>query len=244
MRVLIVDDEPLARHRLRRLLADLASVEVIGEAANGDEALAACRADQPQVVLLDIRMPGRDGMAVARELADWEQAPAVVFCTAYDEYAVDAFEANAIGYLLKPVNRDKLAQALSKARRLTATDLQQASQLREDGVRRLHISARSRRGVELLPMVEARYFIADHKYVTVIHPGGELLIDDTLKELEEEFAPELLRVHRNALVALAHVQGLERVELGQYRVRLAGVECGPLVSRRHLPAVKKMLTGI
>ncbi|MDX9875432.1 MAG: response regulator, partial [Spongiibacteraceae bacterium] len=107
MKVLIVDDEPLARQRLRRLLAEVSSVSVVGEAGNGDEALRACRELQPQLVLLDIRMPGRDGMAVARELAGWEQAPAVVFCTAYDEYAVDAFEANAIGYLLKPVNRDK-----------------------------------------------------------------------------------------------------------------------------------------
>ncbi|MDX9875732.1 MAG: LytTR family DNA-binding domain-containing protein, partial [Spongiibacteraceae bacterium] len=217
---------------------------VVGEAGNGDEALRACRALQPQLVLLDIRMPGRDGMAVARELAGWEQAPAVVFCTAYDEYAVDAFEANAIGYLLKPVNRDKLAQALQKARRLSAAELESVAEPRPAAARRLHISARSRRGVELLPVEEARYFIADHKYVTVIHPGGELLIDDTLKELEQEFAPELLRVHRNALVALAHVQGLERVEAGQYRVRLAGVDQGPVVSRRHLPTVKKVLTGI
>lgn len=236
MNVLIVDDEPLARERLQRLAADLPAVSVVGTAANGDEALARSRELRPHVVLLDIRMPGRDGLSVARELAGWPEPPAVIFCTAYDEYAIEAFDAHAIGYLLKPVGRDKLAQALHQARRLLPTELEA---LGNGG--RHHISARSRRGVELLPVTEVRYFLADHKYVTVVHPGGELLIDDTLKELEEEFGPQLLRVHRNALVALAHVQGLERVELGQYRVKLAGVDDGPLVSRRHLAAVKRQL---
>lgn len=235
MNVLIVDDEPLARERLQRLVGELPAVTVAGTAANGDEALERVRALRPQVVLLDIRMPGRDGLSVARELAGWPEPPAVIFCTAYDDYAIEAFDANAIGYLLKPVAREKLAQALQQARRLAPAELAALPGGRH------HISARSRRGVELLPVGEVRYFVADHKYVTVVHPGGELLIDDTLKELEEEFGDRLLRVHRNALVALAHVQGLERVELGQYRVKLAGIEAGPLVSRRHLASVKRQL---
>lgn len=240
MNVLIVDDEPLARRRLERLLTELPGTHLAGTAASGEEALTLCHELKPQVVLLDIRMPGMDGLSLARELAQWPAPPAIVFCTAYDDYAIDAFDANAIGYLLKPISREKLAQALSKARRLVPAELEALPS--EHG--RKHISARSRRGVELLPVAEVRYFLADQKYVTVVHPGGELLIDDTLKELEEEFGERLLRVHRNALVALAHVQGLERIELGQYRIKLAGVAAGPLISRRHLAVVKRQLAKV
>lgn len=243
MKVLIVDDEPLARARLRRQLGGLSGVEVVGEAANGEQALSACAEYRPQVLLMDIRMPGLDGLSAAMELSRRPDAPAIIFCTAYDEYAVDAFDANAVGYLLKPVNQDKLAQALSKAARITQQQLhalQSPEAAPVNGVRS-HISAKSRRGVELVPLSEVRYFIADHKYVTVFHCGGELLIDDTLKDLEEEFGDRLLRVHRNALVLVEHVQGLQRVDRGQYRVKLSDIEHGPLVSRRHLPAVRRVL---
>jgi len=242
MKILVVDDEPLARARLLRQLASLPGVNVVGEADNGEAALAACARWQPQVLLLDIRMPGLDGLGAARELSRLPLPPAIIFCTAYDEYAVEAFDANAIGYLLKPVNQDKLAQALAKAARLTQAQL--AALGGPPSALRTHISARSRRGVELIPLTEVRYFIADHKYVTAHHCAGELLINDTLKELEDEFGLRLLRVHRNALVVLEHVLGLQRVELGQYRVRLAGVEHGPLVSRRHLPEVKRVLENL
>jgi two-component system response regulator AlgR len=240
-RVLIADDEPLARARLRRLLEAQPGVMVVGEAANGEQALAACEGLRPHVVLMDIRMPGVDGLSAARILAGQPAPPAVIFCTAYDDYAIEAFEANAIGYLLKPVNEAKLALALAKAERLSAGRL---GAIPGDGRRpaqRTHLSARSRRGVELLPLAQARYFIADHKYVTVYHPEGELLIDDTLKELEDEFGAYLLRVHRNALVGIEHILGLERVDLGQYRVRLAGIDHGPQVSRRHLASVRRVL---
>jgi len=244
MNVLIVDDEPLGRTRLRRLLSALPDIKVAGEADNGHQALAAIDSLQPDVVLMDIRMPGLDGLSAARELARRPQAPAVIFCSAYDEYAIEAFEANAIGYLLKPVNQDKLAQALAKAQRLSQPQLALLAQTdgsRQEGTPRSQLSAKSRRGIELLPFANTRYFIADHKYVTAFHTGGELLLDDTLKELQDEFGQRLLRVHRNALVVLEHIQGLERVELGQYRVKLQGLNHGPLVSRRHLPDVRKML---
>jgi two-component system response regulator AlgR len=245
MKVLIVDDEPLARARLRRQLGGLFGVEVVGEAANGEQALSACAQCRPQVLLMDIRMPGLDGLSAALELSRRPDAPAIIFCTAYDEYAIDAFDANAVGYLLKPVNQDKLAQALAKARRLTQHQLQalQTPAPAAPGARS-HISAKSRRGVELVALSEVRYFIADHKYVTVYHCGGELLIDDTLKDLEDEFGARLLRVHRNALVLVAHIEGLQRVKLGQYRVKLTSVDHGPLISRRHLPAVRRVLESL
>lgn len=256
MKVLIVDDEPLGRTRLRRLLNALPDIKVAGEADNGHQALAAVDHLQPDVVLMDIRMPGLDGLSAARQLAERAQAPAVIFCSAYDEYAIEAFEANAIGYLLKPVSQEKLAQALAKAQRLSQPQIALLSQhgAQSDrnaqsspsfssiqGAARTQLSAKSRRGIELLPFADARYFIADHKYVTAFHTGGELLLDDTLRELEDEFGARLLRVHRNALVVLEHIQGLERVELGQYRVKLHGLTHGPLISRRHLPDVRKML---
>jgi two-component system response regulator AlgR len=239
--VLVVDDEPLARARLLRQLAALPGIAVVGEADNGEAALDACARWQPQVLLMDIRMPGLDGLGVATQLARLPAPPAIIFCTAYDEYALEAFDANAIGYLLKPVNQHKLEQALAKAARLSPA---QCRALAEPRGPRTHISAKSRRGVELIPLAEVRYFIADHKYVTVHHCEGELLINDTLKELEDEFGRRLLRVHRNALVVLDHVWGLQRVELGQYRVKLAGLEHGPLVSRRHLPEVKRILENL
>jgi two-component system response regulator AlgR len=244
-RVLIVDDEPLARARLRRLLEGQHGVTVVAEAASGDEALAASDQLAPDVVFMDIRMPGLDGLSAAHRLAQRPQAPAVVFCTAYDDYAIEAFEANAIGYLLKPVSEEKLALALAKAERLSVVRLGQLAAAAPAGpALRTHLSARSRRGVELLPLAEARYFLADHKYVTVYHPAGELLIDDTLRDLEEEFGDLLLRVHRNALVCVDHIIGLDRTELGQYRVRLAGIEHGPQVSRRHLALVRKRLAEL
>ncbi|MET0377977.1 MAG: LytTR family DNA-binding domain-containing protein [Spongiibacteraceae bacterium] len=242
MKVLIVDDEPLGRMRLRRLLTGLPDISVAGEADNGQQALAAVDSLQPDVVLMDIRMPGLDGLSAARELAERPLAPAVIFCSAYDEYAIEAFEANAIGYLLKPVNQDKLLQALAKAQRLSRPQLASFSEgVAQAGGARSQLAAKSRRGIELLPFAQARYFIADHKYVTVFHTGGELLLDDTLKELEDEFGARLLRVHRNALVVLEHIQGLERIELGQYRVKLHNILHGPVVSRRHLPDVRKLL---
>lgn len=238
-RVLIADDEPLARARLRRLLESQPGVVVVGEAENGDQALQSCSALAPHVLLLDIRMPGVDGLSVARELAERPESPAVIFCTAYDDYAIEAFEANAIGYLLKPVNQEKLALALAKAEKLAANRIP----IIDDSAPRTrsHLSARSRRGVELLPLAQARYFLADHKYVTVYHTSGELLIDDTLKELEDEFGKRLLRVHRNALVVVDHVLGLERSLRGQYRIKLADIAQGPTVSRRHLPLVREAL---
>ena len=252
LKVLIVDDEPLGRTRLRRLLSALPDIKVAGEADNGHQALAAVDHLQPDVVLMDIRMPGLDGLSAARQLAERAQAPAVIFCSAYDEYAIEAFEANAIGYLLKPVNQEKLAQALAKAQRLSQPQIALLTQHGAQPDRnvlssplaspaRTQLSAKSRRGIALLPFADTRYFIADHKYVTAFHIGGELLLDDTLRELEDEFGARLLRVHRNALVVLEHIQGLERVELGQYRVKLQGLTHGPLISRRHLPDVRKML---
>lgn len=241
MKVLIVDDEPLARARLRRQLNSVPNMQVVGEADSGEQALQACGELHPQVVLMDIRMPGVDGLSAALQMAQQADAPAVIFCTAYDQYAIAAFETNAVAYLLKPVSQEKLALALAKAERLSAAQINALRPAVAAQPTRSHISAKSRRGMELIALADVRYFIADQKYVTVYHRHGEVLIDDTLKELEDEFGARLLRVHRNALVAREHIIGLERVMLGQYRIKLADLEHGPQVSRRHLAEVRQAL---
>lgn len=244
MKILLVDDEPLARQRLKRMLDAHPHCSLVGEAGDGEQAIRQCQALAPDLVLMDIRMPGIDGLQAARHLALLEQPPAVVFCTAYDDYALEAFEASAVDYLLKPVQADKLATALERAGRLNRVQLAGITGVARETGGRSHISARSHRGVELVPVTEVRCFIADQKYVTALHPDGELLLDESLKELENEFPDRFARVHRNALVALAHVQGLERLDGGHVRVRLSGLEEGPLVSRRMLPALRRLLSDL
>lgn len=240
MRVLVVDDEPLARQRLARLLAVHPEVEVVGEAGNGEEALALYQQRGADLLLLDIAMPGMDGISLARRLARLQPAPAVVFCTAYDEHAIAAFEARAVAYLLKPISAQRLQEVLANAGRLNQAQLSAMENV-SPPTGRQQLSVRGPQGLSLLPVASVRYFIADQKYVTAVHPGGSVLLDESLKELETEFAGQLMRVHRNALVARRHLCGLQRSGPGSYRVLLQDIERGPLVSRRHLAAVRASL---
>ncbi len=239
MKILIVDDEQLARDRLVRMLSNLAGYEVVGQAGNGMQAIEVCEATQPDVVLLDIRMPGMDGLEAARHMAGMDTPPAVVFCTAYEEHAVEAFKVQAVGYLLKPVRRDDLVEVLNGATRTNKAQL--AALAATEDAQRTHISARTRKGIELVPVEDVRYLQADQKYVTVRHAGGELLIDETLHELELEFSSRFIRVHRNALVATAYIEGLERNEEGHYQIRLQDVPNGIDISRRHVSAIRKYI---
>lgn len=236
-RVLIVDDEPPARSRLRQLVADLGGFEVVGEAGHGEEALRLCTSLNPDIVLLDIHMPGLDGLEVASQLAGWERRPAVVFTTAFDEYAIQAFDAHAVGYLLKPVRRERLQQTLEHATRVGRSQL-----LRLPGsAPRTQICVQRPRGLQLIPVEEVLCFLADQKYVTVHYPGGEALLDEPLKDLEDEFGDRFLRIHRNALVAVAWLDSLDREEAGTWQVRLKH-DFRPLpVSRRHVGEVKRRL---
>ncbi len=244
MRILIVDDEKLARERLTRMLQSMEERrhEVVGEAGNGVEAVALADQTQPDVVLLDIRMPGMDGLEAARHFADFEEPPAVIFCTAYEEHAVEAFDLQAVGYLLKPVRRENLQAALEKARRLNKAQI--AALYDTDKQRRTHISARTRRGIELIAVDDVRYFQADQKYVTVRHGAGEIIIDETLRELEEEFDDRFIRVHRNALIAGRYIEGLDRTPDGHYRIRLRDVEEHIEISRRHVPNVRRFVKSL
>lgn len=240
MRILIVDDEKPARERLRSLIEALPSYEVCGEASNGIEALRISQMEHPDVVLMDIRMPGMDGLEAAQHLADLEQPPAIIFATAYGDHALDAFAAHAVDYLLKPVRRERLIQALGNARKPNRAQLIELGKTRRDSPR-THICAKLGERFKLIPIDQVLYFQAEQKYVTVRHRQGEVIIEESLKSLETELAPAFVRAHRNALVALAFIEGLDRSAEGRFRIVLKNMPECIEVSRRHLATVKNAL---
>jgi len=240
MKCLVVDDELLARQRLTRLLEDMAECRVCGEAANGEQALRQVQQLRPDLVLMDIRMPGMDGLEAARHIAKLEDPPALVFATAYGDHALEAFEMEAIDYLLKPIHPQRLQQALDKARRLSGGQLEKLQMSQADS-RRTHLCARKRGNLELIPIEEVVYLQADNKYVTVCSATQQILIEESLKSLEQEFDNDFMRIHRNALVAIGAVRGLEKTAGGQCCVLLDGVEERLEVSRRLLPEVRKRI---
>ncbi|MFS1525049.1 LytR/AlgR family response regulator transcription factor [Microbulbifer sp. 2304DJ12-6] len=239
LRVLIVDDEPLARTRLHRQLGTIDHCTAVGEAADSESALIQVQVLDPDLVLLDIEMPGGSGLALAQQLAARNYPPAIIFCTAHDEFALPAFATSAAGYLLKPVSVEQLRQAVAKVQRLSKPQqkLLQGAQEPPDCSR---IKAVSRLGVELLQVNTIRCLIADSKYVLAHHPAGETILDESLKELECKFGARFVRVHRSTLVAREFIVGLRR-ESGHYRVELDGVAEAPLVSRRMLSSVKALI---
>ncbi len=237
-RVLIADDEAPARSRMRRLLAELPEYDVIGEAANGNEVLQMSMSEPPDVILLDIRMPDMDGIETARHLAKLDNGPAIIFTTAFDSYAIEAFDAHAIGYLLKPVRREKLARALGFAAQLAQPQIEALVNAPQQPASRTNICARRGADLHLIPIEDILYFQADQKYITVRHIHGEDLIDEPLKELADEFADRFIRVHRSALVALAWVERMEKTQDNQYEVWLRGCTEPLPISRRHVTAVK------
>ncbi|MEE4145632.1 MAG: LytTR family DNA-binding domain-containing protein [Halieaceae bacterium] len=249
MKILVVDDESLARERLLRLLQKLQPAAHCWQAADGEQALALIGEHNPDLLLLDVRMPGMSGIELAERLDLQAQPPAVIFCTAYDQYALDALQHQAVAYLLKPVREAELARALAVAGRVNRVQLASLAGL--DSVpgnatpartgQRAHLASQSHRGLETIPVADIRCLLAEQKYVTACSPSAQLLIPDTLKELEREFGDRFLRVHRNALVARAHIVRLQRDEEGTWCVVLDGVEHRPVVSRRHLAQVKQRL---
>jgi len=243
--VLIVDDEAPARDRLRQLLEEDGAHAVVGEAGNGKRALELAADLAPDVVLLDIRMPGLSGIETAHHLNTLESPPAVIFATAYDEYAIEAFEASAIGYVLKPVRRERLDQALELAGRLSNSVLSDVAKKSGISDRRNHVCTRSQGDLKLIPVSDVHYFLADQKYVSVFHADGQDLIDDSLKALEEEFGNGFVRIHRGALVSLSAIESLRKTDDGRTQVVLRGGgtedDEGLMVSRRHLTNVKRRL---
>jgi two-component system response regulator AlgR len=234
--ILIVDDEQPARDRLRRLVEALPGFEIAGEAGSAREALERIRQLGPDVLLLDISMPGMDGMALARALQQGGASPAVVFCTAYQDQALNAFEVEAVDYLVKPVRSERLESALEKARRYLGGDNA------DDPEHFLRSTVGGK--VVLTPIAQVICLLAEDKYTTVIHEEGETVIDDSLTELEQRFPQLFFRVHRNALVSLRHLRGLERTPQGQTQALLSGTGRKPEVSRRNISPLRKLLSDL
>lgn len=240
MKALIVDDESLARERLSALLRE-AGADVIGEASDGRAAVETVAKLHPDVVLLDIRMPVMDGLEAARHISNLESPPAIIFCTAYDEHALAAFDASAIDYLVKPVRLERLRTALERAHRFGAAAVQKVEQASGERRARSHLCARVRGNLVLVPVGDIQYLLAEDKYVVVHTSKGEVLIEEALKTLESEFDDRFVRIHRNCLVARDRLAGLLRGPDGSIHVKIEGTDASLEVSRRNLPALRKLV---
>ena len=244
MKILIIDDEHLARQRLRQVIDELGIAEVITEGSNGEQALQLCQQQQPDIVLLDIRMPGMDGIEAAKHIMKLETPPAIIFTTAYDEYALSAFDTHAVDYLLKPIRKERLAEALESAKRLTKIQMQSLNVEGQTSAARKNISARLGGELRLINIDDIVYFMAEHKYVTVRYYEGSVLIEESLRSLESEFEQQFLRIHRNALVAKNAITALEKDKEGGHKIKLKDIDDMLEVSRRHLPNVRKVMKAL
>ncbi len=244
LNVLIVDDEAPARERLRDLLGDVAATQptrIVGMAANGHEALRFLAAQQVDLLLVDIRMPGMDGIELAQHVARLASPPRIVFVTAYDQYAVSAFELNAIDYLLKPVRAQRLEAALAKVRASLPVAREALDRIAEP---RRHFSVSERGRIALIPVTDVLFLKAELKYVTARTAEREYLLDESLVQLEQEFPERFVRIHRNCLIARAAVAGFERDEVAEHwLVKINGLDEKLAVSRRQWPTVRAALLG-
>lgn len=243
LRIVIVDDEAPARGRLRDLLGDCAAkqpLEIVGEAASGLAALELISAQSCDVVLLDVRMPGMDGIETAHHLRKFDNPPSIIFATAYDAYALKAFEVHAIDYLLKPIRAARLAEALAQVRKSLLPAIETLAEIRRSP--RSALSASERGKVHVIPVAEILYLRAELKYVTARTREREFLLDESLSKLEEEFSEHFVRVHRSCLVARAAISGFERgvseAGDGHWDVLLKGCDERIAVSRRQQHIVR------
>lgn len=236
MRAMVVDDEAPARERLTALLRELDQVEVIGEARDGLEALRQVDALAPELLYLDVRMPGMSGLELARHLARLDEPPAIIFTTAHGEHAMEAFEAEAVGYLLKPIRKEKLATATERAQRLNPRQLEAMA-----APARTHLSVRTRTGLRMLRVEDVICLTAEDKYTAVRHIAGTDLIEDSLRTLENELGARFLRVHRGALVNRDFIEAIERNDDGTHQIRLRGMDETLPVSRRLAGDLKSQL---
>lgn len=241
VRIMVVDDEAPARARLRDLLATIDGAQLAAEAAGGAEAVSLAAEHAIDLVLLDIRMPGMDGIEVAGHLQRLPAPPAVIFTTAYDAYALQAFDLNAVDYLLKPVRRERLQAAIDKAGRLNAAQWQALAPLRQP---RSCFSVTERGKVLLIPLAEVVYLRAELKYITLRTREREYLLEDSLITIEREFGAHFVRLHRNCLVAAASIRGYERRPAAEgeshYVALLDGVPETIAVSRRQQHVLKAL----
>ena len=246
VRIMIVDDEAPARRRMRDMLSDCAAAfphQVVMEAANGQEAIRGIAETDANLLLMDIHMPEMTGIEVARHLTGLENPPAVIFTTAFDEYAVKAFEVNAVDYLLKPVRAERLLAALAKAKTMPPLSREILEKIGTEARRFLSITERGR--ILLVAVADIIYLRAELKYVTIRTSEREYLLEESLTHLEAEFASQMVRIHRNALIARRAVKGFERTGDAEgdshWEVILDGISERLPVSRRQWPTVKGLV---
>ena len=244
LRIVIADDEAPARSRIRDLLEDCAAafaLEVVGEAANGRVLIELLQRTLADVVLLDIRMPEMDGIEAAQHIQKLPDPPAVIFTTAYDAYALKAFELHAVDYLLKPIRLRRLHDALTRVRSITPLSLDVLQQLTPDA--RRHLSVQERGRVILVPVDKILFMRAELKYVTIRTAEREHLLEESLTRLEQEFHERFVRIHRSCLVARDHIESFERggEEGGEsgWVVKLRGLDERLPVSRRQQHVMKE-----
>ncbi len=240
LNIVIADDEPPARNRLRELLAEIPGVTLVGEARHGNEALELAQQLQPHVLLLDIRMPNMDGIEAAAHAQKLTQPPAIIFTTAFDGYAIQAFEMNAVDYLLKPIRQERLAAALHKARVLLPAQVEALKPLQRT---RTHFSVNHHGRILLIPVHEVIYLRAELKYVTLRTKEQEYLIEESLTNLEQELGPLFLRLHRNCLVAQSSISGYEKRDIdGEHgwHAILRDIPDTIAVSRRQYHLLRKL----
>ncbi len=230
LRILLVDDEPPALARIARLIAEIEGAQLVGCEDRASAVVARCRALTPDLVLLDVEMPEISGVRLARRLGELPFPPAIIFVTAYEDYALDAFELAAVDYLVKPVRKERLVQALERVR-VRRTTRQQT------------IVARLGERLMSIPVDRVRALLAEDKYTCIHHLDGTALIEDSLIALERRFGERFVRVHRNALVSRDHIRALVRDSEGVERVELEDVGVRPEVSRRNLAAVRRLIRG-
>lgn len=236
MKILIADDESLARLRLQRLVEDISPEHVVyATASNGLEAVEQCLKQQPDLALLDIRMPTMDGLQAANEIAKAHPATHIVFVTAYDEHALEAFDKNAIDYLLKPVKQARLQQAIDKAARFNL----HVSAITKPP--RQHLCAQTHNGLKRLKLCDILFFKADNKYVLAATSNDSILLEESLKALEKEFNEHFFRIHRNALVNINAIHSISKSNNGQFNVHLNGSHETLTISRRHQAELNRLL---
>lgn len=240
MKIVIADDEALARDRLNDLLSEIGgSYQVVAEVATGKEALEQCSVRDVDLILMDIHMPEMDGLEAALQLAQGEVPPAVIFITAYEEHTLAAFESNAVDYLLKPIRRRRLQQALSRVGFLTRPQMQLIQKLQQRTPE--YICANYLGGVRRIPLDDVIFFRAHQKYVTLCHIGGEIVLEKSLKTLEQQYADRFLRIHRNTIVNKARLLGIKKSAHGRATVVLADSDHRLEISRRHQAEVRRWL---
>ncbi len=244
MNILIADDEPLARERMRALLHEIGQPwTVLDEVADGQAVIDRCHRGDIDMVVLDIRMPGMDGLEAASALLEMDRPPAVIFTTAYSECALQAFDHHAVDYLLKPVRRVRLERALSRAQNLSRVQLKALTESRSRELASQSVCVRFRGELQRIEIAQVHFLRAESKYVLVRHDRGESLLEESLKSLERRFPDHFIRIHRNALINLDYLAGLRREAGGQYCAELRDSEECLEVSRRHLAAVRQWLKG-